>query len=66
KPIILTAIAAMLGAFFILGDPIFQGLAVSLIFGVFISTILTLLVIPVLYFSYLQHHGGRVPGTVKA
>ncbi len=66
KPIILTAIAAMLGAFFILGDPIFQGLAVSLIFGVFISTILTLLVIPVLYFSYLQHHGGRVPGMVKA
>ncbi len=52
RPILLTAIAAMLGAFFILDDPIFNGLAVSLIFGIFVSTILTLVVIPVLYFSY--------------
>ena len=37
KPIILTALAAMLGAFFILSDPIFQGLAVSLVFGVLVS-----------------------------
>ena len=57
KPIILTAIAAMLGAFFILGDPIFQGLAVSLIFGVFVSTLLTLVVIPLLYYGYLKRHG---------
>jgi len=52
KPIVLTAVAAMLGAFFILDDPIFNGLAVSLIFGIFVSTLLTLLVIPILYFSY--------------
>jgi len=52
KPIALTAVAAMLGAFFILDDPIFNGLAVSLIFGIFVSTLLTLLVIPILYFSY--------------
>jgi multidrug efflux pump subunit AcrB len=52
KPIALTALAAMIGAFFILDDPIFNGLAVSLIFGILISTVLTLVVIPVLYFAY--------------
>jgi len=56
KPIILTALAAMLGAFFILSDPIFQGLAVSLVFGVLVSTVLTLLVIPLLYYAWLSRH----------
>ena len=51
KPIVLTGLAAMMGAFFILDDPIFSGLAVSLIFGIFVSTSLTLLVIPVLYYA---------------
>jgi multidrug efflux pump subunit AcrB len=51
KPIILTGLAAMLGAFFILDDPIFNGLAVALIFGIFVSTLLTLVVIPVLYYA---------------
>jgi multidrug efflux pump subunit AcrB len=41
----------MLGALFILDDPIFNGLAISLIFGIFVSTVLTLVVIPVLYFA---------------
>ena len=50
KPIALTGIAAMLGAFFILDDPIFNGLAISLVFGIFVSTILTLVVIPLLYY----------------
>jgi len=53
RPIILTGIAAMLGAFFILDDPIFNGLAVSLIFGILVSTLLTLIVIPLLYYCYL-------------
>jgi multidrug efflux pump subunit AcrB len=52
RPIALTAIAAMLGGLFILDDPIFGGLAVSLIFGLFASTVLTLLVIPVVYYHY--------------
>lgn len=52
KPIVLTALAAMLGAFFILDDPIFNGLAISLIFGILVSTLLTLVVIPVLYYSF--------------
>ena len=51
KPIVLTGVAAMMGAFFILDDPIFSGLAVSLIFGIFVSTLLTLVVIPVLYYA---------------
>ncbi len=51
KPIVLTGLAAMLGAFFILDDPIFNGLAVSLIFGILVSTVLTLVVIPVLYYA---------------
>jgi len=50
QPILLTAVAAMLGALFILDDPIFNGLATSLIFGISVSTLLTLVVIPVLYF----------------
>ena len=52
KPIVLTALAAMLGAFFILDDPIFNGLAVTLIFGILVSTLLTLVVIPVLYYAF--------------
>ncbi|MDO8904970.1 efflux RND transporter permease subunit [Hydrogenophaga sp.] len=57
QPIALTGLAAMMGAFFILDDPIFNGLAVSLIFGIAVSTLLTLVVIPVLYFSvYRRHH----------
>nr|MBL8411638.1 efflux RND transporter permease subunit [Dechloromonas sp.] len=51
KPIALTALAAMLGALFILDDPIFNGLALSLIFGILVSTLLTLVVIPVLYYA---------------
>ena len=49
QPIALTGLAAMIGGFFILDDPIFNGLAVSLIFGILVSTLLTLVVIPVLY-----------------
>jgi len=54
QPILLTALAAMIGAFFILDDPIFNGLAISLIFGIFVSTLLTLVVIPTLY--YMAYH----------
>jgi multidrug efflux pump subunit AcrB len=52
KPIVLTGLAAMLGAFFILDDPIFNGLAVALIFGILVSTLLTLVLIPVLYYAF--------------
>ncbi|QUD88733.1 efflux RND transporter permease subunit [Phenylobacterium montanum] len=49
KPILLTALAAMIGAAVILSDPIFQGLAISLLFGLASSTLLTVLVIPAIY-----------------
>jgi len=51
KPIVLTGLAAMLGALFILDDPIFNGLAITLLFGIAVSTLLTLVVIPVLYYA---------------
>jgi hypothetical protein len=57
QPIALTGLAAMIGAFFILDDPIFNGLAISLIFGILVSTLLTLVVIPVLYYAvYRRRH----------
>jgi multidrug efflux pump subunit AcrB len=49
KPIALTALAAMIGAAVILTDPIFQGLAISLLFGLLSSNLLTVLVIPAIY-----------------
>ena len=46
RPIILTALALMAGSSVILFDPIFQGMAISLLFGVLVATLLTLIVIP--------------------
>ena len=60
KPIVLTGLAAMLGAFFILDDPIFNGLAVSLVFGILVSTVLTLVVIPLLYYTLLRRQPPEV------
>jgi len=54
KPILLTALAAMIGAATILLDPIFQGLAISLLFGLASSTLLTVLVIPAIYIVLRQ------------
>ena len=45
----------MIGALFILDDPIFNGLAISLIFGILVSTLLTLVVIPLLYYVAYRH-----------
>ncbi|MGE0643300.1 MAG: efflux RND transporter permease subunit [Nitrospira sp.] len=58
RPILLTAAALMVGAFVIILDPIFQGLAVSLLFGVGASTLLTLVVIPVLYYHMMRGPAG--------
>ena len=52
RPIFLTAVTAMIGAAFILTDPIFQGLAISMVFGLASSTALTLLVIPAIYVCF--------------
>ena len=60
QPIVLTGLAAMLGAFFILDDPIFNGLAISLIFGILVSTLLTLVVIPLLYYAAYAKNPMRI------
>jgi multidrug efflux pump subunit AcrB len=49
-PILLTTGAVVIGALIILFDPIFQGLAISLVFGAIVSTVLTLLVVPIIYY----------------
>ncbi|MDR3411501.1 MAG: efflux RND transporter permease subunit, partial [Formivibrio sp.] len=64
QPIILTGLAAMIGALFILDDPIFNGLAISLIFGILVSTLLTLVVIPLLYYVAYRHKFEPVAETV--
>ena len=54
RPIVLTGAALIVGAVVILLDPIFQGLAISLIFGIVVSTALTLIVIPLLYYMVMK------------
>ncbi|RID97527.1 efflux RND transporter permease subunit [Simplicispira hankyongi] len=66
QPIVLTGLAAMLGAFFILDDPIFNGLAISLIFGIAVSTVLTLVVIPTLYYAAYRNRLHRLMPPAEA
>jgi multidrug efflux pump subunit AcrB len=61
KPILLTALAAMIGAATILLDPIFQGLAISLLFGLASSTLLTVLVIPAIYIALRAPPEAQLP-----
>ncbi|MBL0744196.1 efflux RND transporter permease subunit, partial [Chryseolinea lacunae] len=60
-PILLTAGAVVLGAVIILFDPIFQGLAISLMGGTITSTFLTLLVVPLLYFKMMRKQPAKQP-----
>jgi multidrug efflux pump subunit AcrB len=57
RPILLTALAIILGSAIMITDPVFGGLAVALIFGTFASTALTLIVIPLLYYLWQQRSG---------
>ncbi len=66
KPILLTALAAMIGAAVILFDPIFQGLAVSLLFGLASSTLLTVLVIPAIYVALRDDNRPASSGDTSA
>ena len=66
KPIALTGLAAMAGATFILDDPIFNGLAISLVFGILVSTLLTLVVIPVLYYAVHRRDPARAPAATSS
>ncbi len=51
RPIMLTALAIILGTFIMIFDPVFGGLAISLVFGTLVSTVLTLFVIPLIYYG---------------
>jgi multidrug efflux pump subunit AcrB len=68
KPILLTAVAAMIGAVVILADPIFQGLAIALMCGEIASTLLSRVTIPILYFLVQgwkqRHHIGQPQAVV--
>ncbi len=57
RPILLTALAIVLASIVMVGDPVFGGLAISLIFGVLASTVLTLFVIPLMYMSWQRRSG---------
>ena len=54
RPIVLTSLTNMLGATIMLLDPVFRGLAISVIFGTLFSTVLTMIVVPALYYAYRQ------------
>ncbi len=58
RPILLTALAIILGSAIMITDPVFGGLAVSLIFGTFVSTALTLVAIPLVYYIY-EYYGAK-------
>jgi multidrug efflux pump subunit AcrB len=58
-PILLTQLSTIVGASFMLSDPIFQGLALAMISGIIVSTALTVGVIPVLYYMYLKTVGAE-------
>lgn len=55
RPMLLTALAVMVGASVILADPIFQGLAISLMFGEIASLLVSRMAVPVLYFMLKKH-----------
>jgi multidrug efflux pump subunit AcrB len=63
RPIVLTAAAVVVGSFVMLFDPIFQGLAIALMFGAVASTVLTLIVVPLLYYELFKNK--PAPGTTQ-
>ncbi|MCE5393687.1 MAG: efflux RND transporter permease subunit [Acidithiobacillus sp.] len=65
RPILLTALAIMFGSAIMVTDPVFGGLAVSLIFGTFASTMLTLIVIPLLYYLWERRLAQTSQGVVS-
>ncbi|MBU0910010.1 MAG: efflux RND transporter permease subunit, partial [Proteobacteria bacterium] len=55
RPIVLTALAVVVGSFVMIFDPIFQGLAIAMMFGAVAATALTLVAVPLLYFEFFQN-----------
>jgi multidrug efflux pump subunit AcrB len=63
RPIVLTAAAVVVGSFVMLFDPIFQGLAIAMMFGAVGATALTLIAVPLLYFEFFR--GKQCPSAEK-
>ena len=57
RPIVLTALAVVVGSFVMILDPIFQGLAIAMMFGAVVATILTLIIVPILYYEVFRGKG---------
>ena len=55
RPIVLTAAAVVVGSFVMIFDPIFQGLAIAMMFGAVAATALTLIAVPLLYFEFFRN-----------
>ncbi|MAA87287.1 MAG: hypothetical protein CME39_06465 [Haliea sp.] len=62
RPVLLTAGTTLLGNLVIILDPVFSGLALAIIFGIIASTLLTLVVVPVVYLLVFDRERGEVSG----
>lgn len=62
RPIVLTGVAIVVGNVIMLIDPVFAGMATSLIFGTIASTVLTFVIVPVLLFHFFQRKGAAFAG----
>jgi multidrug efflux pump subunit AcrB len=62
RPIVLTAAAVVVGSFVMLFDPIFQGLAIAMMFGAVAATALTLIAVPLLYYEFFKKKTGGQDG----
>lgn len=60
RPIVLTAAAVVVGSFVMLFDPIFQGLAIAMMFGAVGATALTLLIVPLLFYELMLGHDSKI------
>jgi multidrug efflux pump subunit AcrB len=66
RPIALTAAAVVAGGLVMVLDPIFQGLAVALMFGAVVATVLTMVVVPLLYWELAGSRGRRAVETLTS
>jgi multidrug efflux pump subunit AcrB len=66
RPIVLTALAVVVGSFVMIFDPIFQGLAIAMMFGAVAATALTLIAVPLLYFEFFRNRPCPLAGEEEA
>ncbi len=60
RPILLTTLALVLGSLIMLTDPVFRGLAISLIFGTAVSSALSVIIVPLLYYGVEKRRADRI------